>query len=148
MKKNFLLIGLAAAAAYAIYYFNRLRNFTNTVKVNFLTVRTKKGTGLNLPTVELIFSMQNITNLPVRILGINGDFFINDRYIANLSELNEIQVPAFSEVTFPVKVQTNAIDIIQNLDLILKKQTGYTAKVNLNINLGNTIVPINIERSF
>jgi len=148
MRKNLLFIGLAAAAAYAIFYFRRLKNFTETVKVNFVTIRTKKGTGLNLPTVELIFSLQNITSLPVKILGLNGDFYLNDRYIANLSELQEINVPAFSEVTFPVKVQTNVFDIIQNIDLITKKQSGYTAKANLNINISNNIIPFTIERKF
>jgi LEA14-like dessication related protein len=86
--------------------------------------------------------------LPVRILGLNGDFYLNDRYIANLSELQEINVPAFAEVTFPVKVQTNIFDIIQNIDLITKKQSGYTAKANLNINISNNIIPFTIERKF
>jgi LEA14-like dessication related protein len=143
--RNLFLIG---AAAYAIFYFNRVRNFRNTVKVNFLTLKTSKASGLNLPTIELVFQIQNITGLPVTIRGISGDFFINDRYIANLSKLEPINVAPFSETTFAVKLNTNVFDVVNNIDLILKKQVGYTAKDNLNINVGNNIIPFTIERSF
>jgi LEA14-like dessication related protein len=143
--RNIFILGIAA---YAIYYFNRIKNFKNSVKVNFVTLKAEAGSGLNLPTIKLIFSIQNITSLPVTIKGISGDFYINDRYIANLSKIEPIAVPPFSETTFDVSLKTNLFDVVNNIDLILKKQTGYTATSNLNINIGNNVIPFTISRKF
>jgi len=132
-----------------LYYFTKLKKASSSIKVNLVDLNLSRGTGLNLPTLTMKFEIINPTNTTVNVLGVVGDVYLNDQFIATVSNLNTIQIPANNTIIYPVDVKASALDAIPAIiNLIKTKGTGQglRVKANLNINVDDILYPIDIDR--
>jgi len=132
-----------------LYYFTKLKKASSSIKVNLVDLNLSRGTGLNLPTLTMKFEIINPTNTTVNVLGVVGDVYLNDQFIATVSNLNTIQIPANNTIIYPVDVKASALDAIPAIiNLIKTKGTGqgFRVKANLNINVDDILYPIDIDR--
>jgi len=132
-----------------LYYFTKLKSASNSIKVNLVDLKLSRGFGLNLPTLTMKFEIINPTNTNVNVLGVVGDVYLNDQFIATVSNLNKIQIPANDKIIYPVDVKASALDAIPAIiNLIKTKGTGQglRVKANLNVNVDDILFPVDIDR--
>ena len=142
---------LGAAAVAAAYYFFRLKRAGENIKVNLANVSIRKGSGLSLPTIKIDFEVQNPTNMPVSLKGVVGDVYINGQYLANVSNLSNIQIKPNASTIYSVDVKAGLTDAISTVINLLKKKsagekTGLTMTADLNVNVNDVLFPVSINR--
>lgn len=149
--KNYGKYLLGALVVGALYYFAKLKKTADVIKVNLANVKLKKGSGLSLPTIVMSFDIQNPTNNPVNVKGVVGDVYINGQYVANVSNLNQVKIPANGSTIYSVDVKAGISDTISTLISLLKKKKageskGVTITANLNVNVDDILYPVDINR--
>lgn len=143
MKKY---IPILIAGGLAALYFLRLKKTSEAIKINLSNVNIKKPKGLKLPTIVLQFSILNPTNNPINILGIVGDVYINNTFLASVSNLNKVIVNANTETIYSVDVNTTILDAVTNIVSLIKNGKTINLTANMNINVDNILYPVNIDR--
>jgi len=129
------------------YYFYKLKSAGDNIKVNLSSISVQKGKGLSLPYLLLKFNVQNITSAIITIKGLVGDVYINGNYFANVSNLNQVNVPRNGSVIYEVKVQAGLFDVISTLQAFLKdKKKKLSVSANLNMNINDIIIPVTIDK--
>lgn len=145
--KNYTL-PLIALGIGVIYYFGRLKVAGENLKVNLKNISTKKSSGLSLPKIILDFEIQNVTNNSFVINGIVGDVYVNNNYLANISNLIPAKISAKSIISYPVTLQTSVLDALPIVRELIKakgkRNLNITADLSLNVN--NILVPYKIEK--
>jgi LEA14-like dessication related protein len=132
-----------------LYYFTKLKSASESIRVNLINLKLSRGTGLNLPTLTMIFEIVNPTNTTVNLLGIVGDVYVNNEYIANVSNLDKVEIPGNNKIIYPVDIKTSVLDAIPALlNLIKNKGTGQgvNVKASLNVNIDNILYPVEVDR--
>lgn len=145
MKKYFPYI-FGAAAIGALYYFMRLKKASDTIKVFLSGISIAKPSGLALPTLVLKFTIQNPTNVPVNVLGITGDVYANNNFLANVSNLNKVIIQPNAETIYPVEVKASLFDAASTVLSLLKKDSGLTVTAEMNVNVDDILYPVSINR--
>jgi LEA14-like dessication related protein len=132
-----------------IYYFTKLKKASASIKVNLIDLKLSRGTGLNLPTLTMKFEIINPTNTTVNVLGVVGDVYLNDQFIATVSNLDKIQIPGNDKIDYSIDVKASALDAIPAIiNLIKTKGTGQglRVKANLNVNVDDILFPVDIDK--
>jgi LEA14-like dessication related protein len=133
----------------ALWYFTKLKKASDAIKVNLANLKLSKGSGLSLPSLRMDFQIQNPTNTTVNVLGIVGDIYINGEYVANVSNLNKVQIPANGDIIYPVTVKASILDALPAILNLVKTRgqgQGLQVKASLNVNVDNILYPIDIDR--
>jgi LEA14-like dessication related protein len=145
MKKYFPFI-FGAAALGALYYFMRLKKASDTIKVALSNIAIQKSGGLSLPTLVFKFAIQNPTNVAVNVLGITGDVYVNDNFLANATNLSKVVIQPYGETIYPVEVKAGLFDAASVVLSLLKKGTGLTVKADMNVNVDDILYPVSINK--
>lgn len=134
------------AGGLAALYFLRLKNTSDKIKINLSNVTIKKQKGFKLPTIVLQFSVLNVTNFAINVLGIVGDVYVNGTFLASVSNLNKTIVNPNSETIISVNVNTTIFDAITNAVSLIKNGKTINLTANMNVNVDNILYPVNIDR--
>jgi LEA14-like dessication related protein len=144
MKKY---IPFLIAGGLAALYFLRLKKTSEAVKVSLADVSIKKAKGFKLPTIILKFSILNPTSGIINILGVVGDVYINNVFLASVSNLNKAVVNPNTETIYEVQVNTTILDAVTNIVALLKNGKTINLTANMNINVDNILYPVTINRT-
>jgi LEA14-like dessication related protein len=141
MSKKFkMLIGLGVAGL-ALYFLSR-GSASKKLIVNLSGLTFGKGSILSAPPVYLNFSIINPTNTSITVKNITGQVLVNDKYLSDVSSLQNLKIAANAESTMQVTAKISYLSILPFLKDILTKKQKYKVTFKGNVNSSGVLIPI------
>ena len=138
MKKllPFILIGGAV-----VFYFLSRGGTAKRIRVYFKDLTFGKMSGL-IPEIFARFRIVNPTNTPVSVDSIAGDIYFNQQQLASVQNLSRINIPANSEIVYPIKIQVSAISVLTTIYRFIKNKERLKITFDGSINTTGIVIPI------
>lgn len=135
---------LVAGAGLAYWYFTQkkaislLNYYVHGVDVDF--------DGLS-PIMEIDIGIQNPSNTSFYIRDFIGNITANGFTIGNMSSFIPKEVPAASQVIYPVRVRLNLIGIVEDIVKLIQAKSGISQTIVVNgfVNASGIVAPINLS---
>ena len=141
MGKGLKIFLLAVGGLFAFSLIRKAQAGKN-LQVIFRTLRVLKPTGIALPTIQAIFTIQNPSSQQITINSLVGELLLNGKLLSNLSNFEKIIVPGNNQVDLPINIRIGLIDVISNVISLLKQKGKVTAQFEGNVNAENFIIPV------
>lgn len=141
MGKNLKYFAFAVLALLGYSYIAKA-NAGKKIKVNFHTLKLLASSGLNLPTIQAIFSLQNPTSQQITINSLVGTIYVNGQELSNVTSFSKITIPGNNEIFLPINIKTGIISAVKNVIALLKKKNKITVSFKGTVNAENFTIPI------
>lgn len=112
------------------------------LNVMFRTLRILKPSGLNLPTIQAIFSLQNPSSQQIILKSIVGDLYLNGKHLSNVSDFKQITIPANNEIDLPINIKIGLFDVLSNIKNLINSKKKFAVSFEGNVNAENIVIPI------
>lgn len=141
MSKNFKFFVGIGIAGLALYFLSR-GSAAKKLIINFKGLTFGKGSILSAPPLYLTFSIVNPTNTSITVKNITGQLLINDKYLSDITSLQNLKIEANAESTANVTAQISYINILPFLKDLLTKKQKYKVTFKGFVNSSGVLIPI------
>jgi hypothetical protein len=143
MKKNFIWIAAAAAAAF--YFIYRKKTFAKSLIFSFNNIKLV-GKWYN-PEIIVFISVQNPTNQSITIQAISGTLYLTDKAISNISSFTQQKIQPQIESLISFSAKPGVVGIANVLKEIWSgtRSKKYNFKFVGSANVEGVLLPIDIE---
>ena len=138
---KFLIIG---AAALAYWY------LTKKKAIGFLNYYIQ-GIGLTFdgftPIMKLNIGIQNPSNTSFTVKDFVGNLSCNGNNIGTMSSFTPMEIPAASQIIYPLFIRMNLIGIVSDIIALLENQSGIEQDIELTgfVNASGIVAPIDLK---
>lgn len=141
MERNtkFLLFGVAGLYVYSLF---SKAGAGKNIEVVFKTIKVLKPSGISLPTIQAIFSLQNPSSQSITINSLVGSLSVNGKYLANLTSFQKLTIPKNGQIDLPININAGLIDVIKTVVSLLKSKSTITANFDGNVNAEGFVIPV------
>jgi len=134
-----LLFGVVGLFVYSLFAKAQAGKKLN---VMFRTLRILKPSGLSLPTIQAIFSLQNPSSQQIILKSIVGDLYLNNKHLSNVSDFKQITIPANNEIDLPINIKIGLLDVLSNIKNLINSKKKFAVSFEGNVNAENIVIPI------
>ncbi len=139
MKKYIPFIVIGAAG---LLYFLSKGKAAQKLRVYFNDISFGKSSGFRIPPIFARFRIVNPTNTPLQVDSIAGDIYFNRSQLASIQNLVPVQIPANSEIMYPVKIEASAFSVAQTIYNFIRNKQKVNISFDGSVNASGVVIPV------
>lgn len=139
--KNLLILVLGIGAYYYLTQTKAISLLTYVIQGVQLSFQ-----GIN-PVLRVNIGIQNVSNSSFTINSFVGNISSGGQNLGNLSSFAVMQIPAASQVSYPVDIRLNLIGAASDIISLINQGSGNPIKITFNgfVNANNIVAPVTMD---